>query len=600
MSSFYMPKVTSLDHQIILGYITYNDDSWVPNNVTVTITNLDQDDSAVVYTVISDSGQTGLYVFDVYDVEANDGDTIFVDVSYGGCVGNNSIVVDTSSPPQRCDVTICCNLPPNKTSQPSGDTLANRSILYTYSTSTTDPDGDDIYYWFDWGDQTNSGWIGPYPSGATVNASNSWDAPGDYKVKCKAKDTYGAERGDGWSDPLTVTITNRAPSISSKPSGETSGYISYLYSYSTIATDPDGDDIYYWFDWGDQTNSGWEGPYDSGATGVKIYHEWTQPGNYSIKAKAKDEYDLETEAGWSEPLNVTITDPPNKPPIADFTYSPKNPLKNTVINFTDTSFDLDGNITSWYWDFDDGTNSTTRNTSHTYPQTGNYKVSLTVTDNESRTDTVERTITVSSTSKPPDTDWKDTSEITLTHNEKNKGINYLTWKGEAINASDLAEKISLSNGESIAIFDETNGGWQKYTIGSSTDEDDFLVSPMDVISIKCKTEKKINVDISKQSETTQSITISFVSDTVTKKSNEGYNFFAWTSDQTLSTKEFVELYNFSNENIEISVYNTADNTWYTYNPSVPAVFHNSFNIQTYDIICIKVSKKSTEHMLTIT
>ena len=31
--------------------------------------------------------------------------------------------------------------------------------------ASTNPDGDNIFYLFDWGDDTNSGWIGPYKSG---------------------------------------------------------------------------------------------------------------------------------------------------------------------------------------------------------------------------------------------------------------------------------------------------------------------------------------------------------------------------------------------------------------------------------------------------
>jgi hypothetical protein len=67
-----------------------------------------------------------------------------------------------------------------------------------------DPDGDDILYMFDWGDGTNSGWLGPYASGITITASHKWTSSGIYLVKVKAKDIYGSE--SGWSDSLTVII----------------------------------------------------------------------------------------------------------------------------------------------------------------------------------------------------------------------------------------------------------------------------------------------------------------------------------------------------------------------------------------------------------
>jgi hypothetical protein len=53
------------------------------------------------------------------------------------------------------------------------------------------------------------------------------------------------------------------------------------------ATDPDGDAVYYYFDWGDGGNSGWLGPYASGASGCKD-HSYSSEGTYTIKAKAKD------------------------------------------------------------------------------------------------------------------------------------------------------------------------------------------------------------------------------------------------------------------------------------------------------------------------
>ncbi|RLF30793.1 MAG: hypothetical protein DRJ99_01480 [Thermoplasmata archaeon] len=96
------------------------------------------------------------------------------------------------------------NKPPNKPNKPSGPTSGKAGTSYTYSTSTTDPDEDQVYYWFDWGDRTNSGWLGPYNSGQTVGASHTWSEKGSYDIKVKAKDTNDAE--SDWSDPLPITM----------------------------------------------------------------------------------------------------------------------------------------------------------------------------------------------------------------------------------------------------------------------------------------------------------------------------------------------------------------------------------------------------------
>ena len=96
------------------------------------------------------------------------------------------------------------NQPPNKPVKPSGPTSGKVGVSYTYSSSTTDPDGDQLYYWFDWGDGTNSGWVGPFASGATASANYSWSTKGTYNITVKARDTNGAE--SVWSDPLSVKI----------------------------------------------------------------------------------------------------------------------------------------------------------------------------------------------------------------------------------------------------------------------------------------------------------------------------------------------------------------------------------------------------------
>ena len=101
--------------------------------------------------------------------------------------------------------TYIYNDPPDKPAKPSGQISGKIGVEYTYSSVTTDIDGDEVYYWFDWGDGTNSGWIGPYASGATGTAKHAWTSKGEYKVKVKAKDhLYDAE--SSWSDLLTVTM----------------------------------------------------------------------------------------------------------------------------------------------------------------------------------------------------------------------------------------------------------------------------------------------------------------------------------------------------------------------------------------------------------
>ena len=102
------------------------------------------------------------------------------------------------------------NQAPNKPNKPSGPDKGKPGTEYTYESSATDPNGDDVYYWFNWGDGTNSGWVGPYGSGQTGSAKHTWSKKDTYEITVKAKDDIYGEESD-WSDPLLVSMPrNRA------------------------------------------------------------------------------------------------------------------------------------------------------------------------------------------------------------------------------------------------------------------------------------------------------------------------------------------------------------------------------------------------------
>jgi len=61
-----------------------------------------------------------------------------------------------------------------------------------------------VYYLFDWGDSTETTWIGPYNSGDTVTWSHTWATPGTYHLRVKARDAHTLE--SQWSDSLIVAL----------------------------------------------------------------------------------------------------------------------------------------------------------------------------------------------------------------------------------------------------------------------------------------------------------------------------------------------------------------------------------------------------------
>ncbi len=98
----------------------------------------------------------------------------------------------------------CKNDCPAKPLTPDGPTKGKILVEHTYSSSTTDPNNDALYYFFSWGDGFDSGWLGPFGSGESVEASHSWTEEDSYEIQVIAQDINGTK--SVWSDPLPVVM----------------------------------------------------------------------------------------------------------------------------------------------------------------------------------------------------------------------------------------------------------------------------------------------------------------------------------------------------------------------------------------------------------
>jgi len=83
-----------------------------------------------------------------------------------------------------------------------GPTSGSAGTDYTYILVTTDQNVDNVSYYIDWGDGTNSGWTTYSESGGNVELIHKWDEQNTYIIKAKAKDIYGAE-----SDWTTLEVS---------------------------------------------------------------------------------------------------------------------------------------------------------------------------------------------------------------------------------------------------------------------------------------------------------------------------------------------------------------------------------------------------------
>ncbi|MEM0466236.1 MAG: PQQ-binding-like beta-propeller repeat protein [Candidatus Thermoplasmatota archaeon] len=95
------------------------------------------------------------------------------------------------------------NLPPEQPDQPNGPTVGLPDVNYTFSTVSSDPEGQNILYYWDWGDDTWT-WVGPLSSGEQVIVNHSWDTVGTYSIRIYAVDIL--HKKSTWSEPLTIRI----------------------------------------------------------------------------------------------------------------------------------------------------------------------------------------------------------------------------------------------------------------------------------------------------------------------------------------------------------------------------------------------------------
>ena len=190
---------------------------------------------------------------------------------------------------------------------------------------------------------------------------------------------------DGWS--FKTEPPNNPPGIPSRPSGPDSGYIGTSYNYSTTAKDPDGDDMKYVFDWGDDTTS--ETEFVKSGEIIVQSHAWNESGEYHIRVKAAD--DGGASSKWSESLMMVARTPELMSPTAAISAAPTEINEGERVSFSaEKSSDPDGDIISYEWDFGDGDAGAGVNVEHIYSRSGNHTATLTVTDNDnlSATDSV--------------------------------------------------------------------------------------------------------------------------------------------------------------------------------------------------------------------
>ena len=135
------------------------------------------------------------YSQDLYCLDANNGDIIWyysLDYPTGSSPSialGRVYIADMSGNVYAFGVKNEIPTAPTITGPPNG----KPGKSYSYSFTSFDADGDDIYYFIYWDDGTEEPWNGPHPSGTPLTLSHTWDEKGIYNITAKAKDSLGYE-----------------------------------------------------------------------------------------------------------------------------------------------------------------------------------------------------------------------------------------------------------------------------------------------------------------------------------------------------------------------------------------------------------------------
>ena len=205
------------------------------------------------------------------------------------------------------------NVNPDKPPPPAGAVSSKVGTICRFKVTASDPDFHRVSVRVDWDDGDTSDWSGLFYPGDTMTLEYAWPVPGDFRVSAQAKDEKDAV--SLWSNWHMVTIADTVslpPGSPRAPTGPDTGYIDSVYEFSTLAGDPNGDRIRLQFEWGDGDTSDWGGLVAE-STLVTMSHTWPLAGEYSVRARAKDEKDLVGE--WSNVHILTVVeDTANRPP----------------------------------------------------------------------------------------------------------------------------------------------------------------------------------------------------------------------------------------------------------------------------------------------
>jgi len=119
-----------------------------------------------------------------------------------------------------------------------------------------------------------------------------------------------------------------------------------------------------------------DGIFDTSSSSETWEHAYSDDGVVLVQVRVTNDLG---ESALSEALQLDIV---NRSPTAQFEANLSDVQENSLIQFQNLSYDEDGVISSWLYDFGDGTTSNEANPFHSYGVAGTFQVTLSVTDSD--------------------------------------------------------------------------------------------------------------------------------------------------------------------------------------------------------------------------
>lgn len=230
--------------------------------------------------------------------------------------------------------------------------IAVGSNLQFDASGSYDVDGSIVSYLWDMGDGTRS--EGP-------SITHAYATPGSYKVTLQVQDDAGV-RNSVATDAASIMVN--APPITELGGNQSVAVGEVVQLDGSNSRDEDGQITAYLWELGDGTL----------AFGESVEYAYSTPGTYTVRLTVTDDSGT-TTSKTSNSITVRV----NQAPTAD--AGDDQVVTTSSVTFDGTgSFDGDDNITSYDWDFGDGTTGEGPRPVHVYKNPGEYQVRLMVTD----------------------------------------------------------------------------------------------------------------------------------------------------------------------------------------------------------------------------